>query len=182
MLAAVALSGCTGWSAAPTPGPAPSPSPGPTPTSPGPVLPPAPAGEHSTRDGSAARELREIELERLEHLVAGDVARAAPLHADDFEVVPPPGGPMGRDQFLTAVESGELDFLVWKPISDIEVRVHGTAAVLWYESRIAVVVATVELLEHDTWHLYYYENRDGAWQVVREQATAVDGFPPPPTR
>ena len=33
-------------------------------------------------------------------------------------------------------------------------------------------------LVHEAWLLVLYENRGGQWQVVREQATAVGGFPP----
>ena len=125
------------------------------------------------------QELRQVETERLEHLVAADVEQAAPLHADDFELIPPPGHPMGRDDYLAAVGSGDLDYLVFEPISDIEVRVDGTSAVMWYESRIDLAAAGMGRFAHDAWHLYYYEKRGGTWQVVREQATAVGGFPPP---
>jgi hypothetical protein len=124
-------------------------------------------------------ELRRVERERLEHLVAADVDRAAPLHAEDFELIPPPGHPMGREDYLGAVGSGDLDYHVFEPISEIEVRVHGSSAVVWYQSRIDLAVAGLGRFDHDTWHLYLYERRAGTWQVVREQATAVGGFPPP---
>ena len=135
--------------------------------------PSSPAGQGETRV------LREIELDRLRLLVAGDAAGAADVHADDFELIPPPGYPMGKDDYLAAVDTGELDYIAFEPISDIEVRIDGTTAVLWYESRLVIDATGIGRLSHDAWHLYLYEKRGGHWQVVREQATAVGGFPPP---
>lgn len=45
------------------------------------------------------------------------------LTAEDFELRPPP------------------DYQAFDPISDIDVRVHGTAATLWYSSKIDAVTA-----------------------------------------
>jgi hypothetical protein len=143
----------------------------------GPAVDPAgdPAGDSPT-----VERLREVELGRLEALVQADMDVAERLHADDFELVPPPGHPMSREQYLGMVASGELDYLEFAPLSEIEVRLHGKAASLWYRSRIDVDAAGQGRLAHEAWHLYLYERRDGQWQVVREQATAVGGFPPQP--
>lgn len=143
-----------------------------------PGSPPQPMAS-SEATSETTRVLREIELDRLRLLVAGDAAEAADLHADDFQLIPPPGYPMGKEDYLDAVDKGELDYIAFEPISDIEVRVDGTTAVLWYESRLALDAAGIGRLSHDAWHLYYYEKRGDHWQVVREHATAVGGFPPP---
>jgi hypothetical protein len=129
-------------------------------------------------DSSEAEHLREIERTRLRALVEADMAVAAPLHADDFQVIPPPGFPLSRDDYLAAVAAGDIDYLVFEPISEIDVRLYGRAAVLTYESRIDIVVSGLGRLTHDTWHTYVYERREGRWQAVWEQATAIGGFPP----
>ena len=103
------------------------------------------------------------------------------LHADDFQVVPPPGFPLARDEYLSAVAAGDIDYLEFKPISPIEVHLYGQAAVLTYISHIDIVVTGIGHLEHDAWHTYLYEKRSGRWQAVWEQTTAVGGFPPPGT-
>jgi hypothetical protein len=133
----------------------------------------------STREAAAtASTLQQIERQRLAALVDADMAVIQRLHAEDFELVPPPGVPLSRADYVDLVRTGGLDYQAFEPISDINVRVHGTAATLWYSSRIDVVAAGQGHLVHEAWLLVLYEKRAGQWQVVREQATAVGGFPP----
>jgi len=127
----------------------------------------------------AAQHLREIELTRLRALVDANVAVAGPLHADDFQLVNPAGFLLGRDDYLAAVAAGEIDYLVFEPISEIEVRLYGKAAALIYQSKIDIVVSGLGRFTHEAWHTYLYEKRAGRWQAVWEQATAIGGFPPP---
>jgi hypothetical protein len=119
-------------------------------------------------------------LVRLGELVDADVAIAGPLHAEDFRVIPPDGFLLSRDAYLGAVEAGNIDYLVFEPISEIDVRVYGEGAVLTYQSRVDVDVARRGRFTLGAWHTYLYERRAGRWQVVWEQATAVGGFPPTP--
>jgi ketosteroid isomerase-like protein len=127
----------------------------------------------------AAGRLRDIENARLRALVDADMPVVEALHADDFRVVPPPGFPLSREEYLAAVASGDIDYLEFKPISPIEVHLYGQAAVLTYMSHIDIVVSGIGHVAHDAWHTYIYEKRDGRWQAVWEQATAIGGFPPP---
>lgn len=140
----------------------------------------APArGAGAPGDSPAAEELRQIERSRLAALRDADMAVVEALHADDFQLVPPPGFELSRDDYLAAVASGAIDYLRFEPISEITVRVYGRAAVLTYKSNIDVVVAGLGRFTHDAWHTYLYERREGRWQAVWEQATAIGGFPPP---
>ena len=100
------------------------------------------------------------------------------LLAEDFVLVPPPGFPLARDEYLAAVAAGDLDYLAFSPVSDIDVRLYGNAAVVTYESLIDIDAAGLGRFTHNAWHTYLYEKRHGQWQVVWEQATAVGGFPP----
>jgi hypothetical protein len=137
------------------------------------------AGSTSTDDSRMVQRLREIERTRLHALVEADMQVAGPLHAEDFQVVSPPGFLLTREEYLGSVASGELDYTAFDPVSAIEVRLHGNSAVLWYRSHIDVVAAGQGRFAHETWHTYLYEKRQGRWQAVWEQATAVGGFPPP---
>ena len=59
--------------------------------------------------------VRAVERLRLKLLVAGDVEAARLLHADDFQLVNPVGGTFTRDQYMQALTSGYLDYVVWEP-------------------------------------------------------------------
>ena len=63
------------------------------------------------------------------------------LLAEDFVLVPPPGFPLARDEYLAAVAAGDLDYLAFEPVSDIDVRLFGNAAVVTYESLIDIDAA-----------------------------------------
>lgn len=135
-------------------------------------------GADASDDPHTARQVQQIEQQRLAALVDADMEVVERLHASDFELVPPPGLALSREEYLRLVESGDLDYREFEPVSDIEVRVHGNAATVWYRSSLDVEAAGQGRLTHEAWHLYLYEKRGGQWQVVREQATAIGGFPP----
>jgi len=137
------------------------------------------SGPDTTREAAAtASTLQQLERQRLAALVDADMAVIERLHAEDFELVPPPGVVLTRAEYVDLLRTGGLDYEAFDPISDIEVRVHELAATLWYSSEIDVVNAGQNHLVHEAWLLVLYEKRAGQWQVVREQATAVGGFPP----
>jgi hypothetical protein len=139
----------------------------------------APAQSSGPPSGSPeADQVRDIERTRLQALVDADMDVVEQLHAAEFRLVPPPGFPLSRDEYLAAIAAGDLDYLVFEPISDVDVRLYGQAAVVTYESTIDIVAAGLGRFTHDAWHTYVYEKRQGRWQVVWEQATAVGGFPP----
>lgn len=127
-----------------------------------------------------AEKLRDIELRRLQALVDADMEVAERLHADDFHLIPPPGEALLRDEYLAAVAAGDIDYLVFEPVSEIEVRFYGQAAALRYISQIDIEVTGIGTVSHEVWHTYVYEKRNGQWQAVWEQATGIGGFPPPP--
>jgi hypothetical protein len=116
--------------------------------------------------------LRSTERERLRALVAGDVARAGPLHADDFQLINPLGGVVSKEQYLGGIASGRIDYLLWEPDS-ISVRLYPDAAVIRYPSRLEIVVQGQHIPRRRYWHTDLYERRDGRWQVVWSQATGI---------
>jgi hypothetical protein len=130
-------------------------------------------------DSPSAESLRATELERQRALVDADTSAVEPLTADDFQLVPPPGIPLSRGEYLGAVAAGAIDYHAFEPISEMKVRSYGQSAAIRYLAHIDVVVAGLGHFDTDAWVTEVYERREGRWQIVWEQATAVGGFPPP---
>ena len=116
--------------------------------------------------------LRSTERERLRALVAGDVARAAQLHADDFQLINPLGGALSKDQYLGGISSGQIHYLYWEPEA-IVVRVYGDAAVMRYQSELEIVAQGRHIPRQRYWHTDLYERHGSQWRVVWSHATAA---------
>ena len=132
-----------------------------------------PASPRETPAGitALADSLRARERMRLRALVAGDTAVGSALHAEDFELVPPGGGAIGKREYLQAIASGTLDYVHWEPVGEIRVRTFGMGAVLRYQADIEAVYQGTVLARRRFWHLDVYERRGARWQVVWSQAT-----------
>ena len=117
--------------------------------------------------------LRATERERLRALVAADLEVANRLHADDFQLVNPRGGVLSKEQYLGGIASGYLNYRLWEPDCEIDVRLYGQGAVIRYRSRLHMSVDGAEGMIGQYWHTDAYERRDGRWQVVWSQATAI---------
>lgn len=116
--------------------------------------------------------IRQIERSRLRALVAGDIAAAQPLHADDFQLITPIGAALSREQYLGAISAGQIKYRLWEP-GDIAVRLYGPAAVIRYRARLEVIFNGHPVPPAEYWHTDAYERRDGRWMVVWSQATAM---------
>jgi uncharacterized protein DUF4440 len=116
--------------------------------------------------------LRETERARLQSLVAADLSVAERIHAEDYELITPGGRAMSRRAYLDGIASGELDYSVFEPVSEIRLRLYGGAAILRY--RVRIVINFDGGHEEGTyWHTDTYEVRDGQWQAVWSQATRI---------
>jgi ketosteroid isomerase-like protein len=122
--------------------------------------------------GDAVDTLRAIEQARLHALVAADTGTAGNIMAVDFELVNPAGSKMGRDEYLDAIKDGAIDYHVFQPSSPIDVHRSGDAAVLRFPFSVDLT-ADGTRLAHVGWITELYERRNGRWQIVWEQATAV---------
>lgn len=115
-----------------------------------------------------ADELRELERERLRLLVACDLERAGPIHADDFQLIHPGGGSLSKQEYMGMLASGEFRYKAWDP-EDMAVRLHADCGVLRYRATIETLVRRGRY-----WHIDLYEVREGRWQVVWSQATEIE--------
>ena len=127
----------------------------------------------TTHDTAEANHIRNTERERLRALVAADLAVAAPLHADDFQLITPGGTVLSKEQYLGGVASGHLNYRVWELDGDIMVRLYDDVALIRYRSRLHMSLAGAAGALHQFWHTDSYERRDGRWQVVWSQATLI---------
>ena len=130
--------------------------------------------EEQDPGGQAAlqEQLRDTERSRLRALVAGDMVMARSLHADDFQLVTPSGSMRSREEDLGAISAGHMRYLSWEP-GEIAVRLHGDAAVLRYQAQLEINFGGQAVPRSRYWHIDSYERRDGRWQAVWSQATAI---------
>ena len=79
---------------------------------------------------------------------------------------------LSREDYLGAIASGHMRYVSWEPEA-ISVRLYGTAAVLRYQAQLEIVFGGHPVPRARYWHMDSYEWRDGRWQAVWSQATAV---------
>jgi hypothetical protein len=126
----------------------------------------------SPSSSSQPDRLRAIETTRLQALVDADTATVRKLTAPDFQLINPAGVPLSRDDFLGGVDAGFIDFLADAPSSPIAVRLSGDSATLRYQTGFDLVVGGTRFT-HEGWTTALYERRDGRWQIVWAQSTAI---------
>ena len=129
--------------------------------------------EGESQEDSEADIIRNLERQRLRALVEADMGVAYELHADNFELITPTGRALSRDQYLGDISSGEIDYLLWEPDSEIRVYLHGQMAVIRYRSHIEIIVRG-QKGSIRCWHTDSYEKRNGRWQIVWSQATETE--------
>ena len=120
-----------------------------------------------------ANDVRALERTRLRSLVDADMETARRLHADDYELVTPGAARLSKEAYLGAIASGEINYRVFEPVSDIDVLVLGeAAAAVRYVAMIDIDFGSgtdvVRAVHTDLW-----ARRDGAWQAVWSQATQM---------
>ena len=125
-----------------------------------------------TDNPHASQRLDEVERRRLAALIAVDVDIARSLHSDDYELITPGGRPLSKEDYLGDLESGELRYEVFEPVSPIRARVVGATGIVRYQVQIRVRFGD-DVDSGRFWHTDYYEQRDGRWQAVWSHATRI---------
>jgi hypothetical protein len=132
-----------------------------------------PDQEHDASVRDLGERIRTLERQRLRALVKAEVDVAAPLHADDFQLINPFGMTLTKAEYLGGIASGEINYLVFEPDSEIAVQVYGEAVAIRYRSRLEIIVGGRHLPPGHYWHTDLYAQRAGRWQVVWSQATEI---------
>ena len=120
---------------------------------------------------SAADQVRTAERTLLRAEVDGNTHTAGALLAPDLQLIDPTGGAGTRADDLANIGGG-VDFVTLKPIKPISVRVHGDNAVARLKLKFKVV-AFGQTVQHDGWTTDLWQRRDGRWQLVWSQTTAI---------
>ncbi len=120
----------------------------------------------------AATILPDIEQRRLRALASADTVTAAPLHADDYQLITPNGSAMSKADYLGAIASGQLRYQVFEPVSEMAVLGGAEVAVLRYRARISFDDGP----GFTCWHTDCYRFADGIWQAVWSQATEISSL------
>jgi len=131
----------------------------------------ATANANAGTGGSAADQVRTAEQTLLRASLDADTHTAGALLAPDLQLIDPTGGAGTRADDLADIGGG-IDFVTIKPIEPISVRVHGDSAVARLKLKFKVV-AFGQTVQHDAWTTDLWERRDGRWQLVWSQTTAV---------
>jgi hypothetical protein len=129
--------------------------------------------QRTIQEGAEADIIRATERQRLRALVDVDMDVAHMLHADDFELINPGGGVLSKEEYLGGITSGKINYVLFEPDSAIAVRLYGDAAVIRYRSLLEIVFEGRQSPRSHYWHTDSYERRDGRWQAVWSQATAI---------
>lgn len=116
--------------------------------------------------------IRNNERMRLRALINGDMVVARQLHAPDFQLITPIGASLSKDEYLGAIASGYIKYLVWEP-EEIDVRLYNEAAIIRYQAQLEIVFNGHKVPLSRYWHTDSYELRSGSWQVVWSQATSI---------
>ncbi len=116
---------------------------------------------------------RSLETERTRALVAQDLETAERLHADNYQLITPAGTTFDRADYLAAIAAGPF-YSKWE-LGPMEVRLSPAIAIVRYVARLEFPSGK----SVTCWHTDSYELRDGRWQAVWSQATAI---PPPADR
>ncbi|HWD82306.1 MAG TPA: nuclear transport factor 2 family protein [Kribbella sp.] len=117
--------------------------------------------------------LQNLERTRLSYLVEGRVEEASALHTPDFVIVTPSGHTWTKAEYLGGIESGEINYRRFEPVSEIDVMLDGAVAVLRYRSAIEIGVGGREPGPLSAWHLDCYHRTAAGWQVRWSQATEI---------
>ena len=95
------------------------------------------ADPQTVRTAGEDGDLADVERRRLRALVAADLVAADDLHANDFQLITPRGNSVSKDEYVGAIASGNMNYLLWKP-EEMDVRVHLGAGCLRYRSTIKI--------------------------------------------
>lgn len=124
-------------------------------------------------DSSDAERIRQIERQRLRSLVDVDLETARRIHSDDFQLINPAGAPLTKQEYLGALESGQLDYVGWEA-GDITVKLYGNAAVIRYrDNRFDVNAGSTVVHRGPMYHTNVYERHGGEWKIVWSQASGI---------
>ena len=116
--------------------------------------------------------LRQLETRRIQAILARDMPLLWQLHAPDYQLITPAGRTYSRERYLGDIESNTLRYLRWEA-GEMDVRASAQMAIIRYQVTLELDNCDGAGTDFLCWHTDSYELRDGVWQAVWLQATAV---------
>lgn len=116
--------------------------------------------------------LRTLEARRIQAILTRDMPLLWQLHAPDYQLITPAGRTYTRERYLGDIESSTLRYLSWEA-GDMQVRASAQMAIIRYQVKLELDSGDGTGTPFLCWHTDSYELRDGEWQAVWSQATAV---------
>ena len=113
-------------------------------------------------------DFRDLERTRTQSLVTQNMELAWKLHAPEYQLITPRGRTFSRDSYLSEIAAGTLRYVKWEN-GAMQVRASPAMAIVRYQARLEFPSGNVLTC----WHTDSYELRDGLWQAVWSQATAL---------
>ena len=132
-----------------------------------PDTPSTPRKAQESEDG-----LRQLEARRIQAILSRDMPLLWQLHAPDYQLITPAGRAYSRERYLADIESNTLRYLRWEA-GDMAVRASAAMVIIRYPVTLELDNGSGSGTHFACWHTDSYELRDGAWQAVWSQATAV---------
>lgn len=116
--------------------------------------------------------LRTLEARRIQAILTRDMPLLWQLHAPDYQLITPAGRTYTRERYLGDIESSTLRYLSWEA-GGMQVRASAQMAIIRYQVKLELDSGDGTGTPFLCWHTDSYELRDGEWQAVWSQATAV---------
>jgi ketosteroid isomerase-like protein len=123
------------------------------------------------KQGDVEQTLMQMERDVTGAILKRDVAALEPVFADAFVFTGPDGMMQTKAQFLADIKSGDLA-LESSELSDMKVRVHGTAAVVTYSTTDKGKYKGKDIGGRYRW-TDTFVRRGEKWQLVAGQGTPI---------
>ena len=117
-------------------------------------------------------EILDIEARRTQALLDGDAETLAEITGDDYTHVETGGGVRDKAGFLAILSRPGVRFSRWV-IEENQVRVYGDTAVVTGRYFNCVTTDAGEQPPKHARHIRIYVRRNGRWENVAHQATAI---------
>ena len=128
------------------------------------------AGAVSQHD-KIAQDVREVEKRRIQHMTGNDLTQLERVLSDDLIYTHSSGRVESKEQFLSALRSGEIKYEAMDH-EDVEVKVYGDTAVLTGRSEVKLK-SKGEDRSFPIRFTLVYAKQEGQWRMVAWQSTRL---------
>jgi len=133
------------------------------------------AGREAAAHGAAEEQIKQLERDRQDAFVRGDVDALERATSDDYTTINATGRLSTKPQMMQNLRQGKTKVL-WVKLDSLKARVYGNTAILTGEYRDANVRDGVERRTHALFTRVFVKSA-GQWKAVAYQQTAVQSAP-----